>query len=127
MRKKIILVTIIFLALSGFLGWKLPFVMKMESLDLPEECETVYRTQIRMSDVYWLHIEGEKVIKCDLGYEAAKEYIELHNSEAKLTDIEIYEYAGMSDCAIYNSEFDNEFRIQPDSDNYIKIRYFKKL
>ena len=61
-------------------GWKVPVILKIESLHLPEGCETVYPVKVHISDVYWLHIKGEKVIKCSLGYEAAKEYIEAHNT-----------------------------------------------
>ena len=108
-------------------GWKLPIVWRMETLKLPEGCETVYHTKIRISDVYWLHIKGEKVIKCNMGYEAAKAYIEEHNSEKVLKHIEIYPYGGMSDIAIYDSQNDEAFWQQPDRDNYITISYFRKL
>ena len=66
---------------------------------------------------------GIKVIKCDIGYEAAKEYIEEHNSVKALKDIRIYPYGGMSDTAIYDSQFDETFWQQPDRDDYITISY----
>lgn len=131
-RKKKIATAGIFLALAlvaayGLFGWKYRIVRKIERLELPAGCETVYPTQVHLSDVYWLHVKGEKVIKCGLGYEAAKEYIEAHNAPSLLKDIDIYEYAGMSDIAIYDSEFDKDFWKQPDRDYYIKISYFRKL
>ena len=92
-----------------------------------EECEDVYPAKVQISDVYWLHIKGEKVIKCDLGYEAVKEYVETHNYEFMRSGISIYPYAGMSDIAIYDSEFDDFFEKQPDKDSYITISYFRKL
>lgn len=110
-----------------FIGWKTPVALSIETLNLPKDCETIYRTKIWISDVYWLHIKGEKVIKCDIGYEAVKEYIETHNSETTLKYIDIYPYGGMSDIAIYDSEFDKWFWEQPDPDNYITISYFRKL
>ena len=99
----------------------------INTLNLPEGCETVYPTKAHVSDVYWWHIKAEKVIKCDMDYKAAKEYIETHNSEETLEYIDIYPYEGMSDIAIYDSEFDKEFWEQPDRDNYIVVSYFRKI
>ena len=107
-------------------GWKIPVLWRIESLELPKGCKTVYQSKVQISDVYWLHIKGEKVIKCDIGYEAAKEYIEEHNSAEELKDIRIDPYGGMSDTAIYDSQFDETFWQQPDRDDYIIISYFKK-
>lgn len=119
--------TFLFLAVLILLGWKIPITVKIETLNLPNGCETVYPTKVWISDVYWLHIKGEKVIKCSLGYEAAKEYIETYNSSSKLKNIDIDPYGGMSDIAIYDAEFDEDFWKQPDQDNYIKIDYFYPL
>lgn len=107
-------------------GWKIPTFLRIETLDLPEGCETVYPTKIQVSDVYWLHTKGEKVIKCSLGYEGAKAYIEAHNSKESLKNISILPYGGMSDIAIYGSQYDETFWQQPDQDNYITISYFRK-
>lgn len=104
----------------------MPILWRMEMLKMPEGCKTVYHTKIRISDVYWLHTKGEKVIKCDMGYELTKAYIEEHNSPKMLEYIDICQYGGMSDLAIYDSEFDEMFWQQPDQENYIKISYFKK-
>ncbi len=59
----------------------MPIVWQIETLRLPQDCKTVYHTKIRVSDVYWLHTKGEKVIQCEMGYEAVKAYVEEHNSE----------------------------------------------
>lgn len=120
-------VTVLFIVFILLAGWKIPIILKIETLKLPPGCETVYPAKVWISDVYWPHIKGEKVIECDLGYEAAKEYIETHNSKSKLSNISIDSYGGMSDLAIYNSEFDDYFEEQPDKDNYIKIDYFLKF
>lgn len=127
MRKRKLILTAAAVLLLILLGWRLPVIWKIESLRLPEDCETVYPVKIQISDVYWLHIKGEKVIKCSLGYEAAKEYIEANNSLGKLAHISIYPYGGMSDIAVYDAEFDEDFWNQPDRDNYVKISYFRKL
>ena len=69
----------------------------------------------------------EKVIKCDMGYEETKAYIEEYNSEKAREYINIYPYEGMSDIAIYDSQNDEKFWQQTDRENYIKISYFRKL
>ncbi len=107
------------------IGWKIPVVWRIETLKLPKGCKTVYHTKVRISDVYWLHIEGEKVLKYDEGYEALKEYIEEYNSKKALEYIQIYPYGGMSDLAIYDSQNDIEFWQQMDTEAYIKISYLK--
>lgn len=123
-RKLLLLIVLLLYILAG---WKIPIVYCMETLKLPENYETVYHTKIRISDVYWLHIKGEKVIKCDMGYELAKLYIEENNSSEALKYINIYPYEGMSDIAIYDSQYDEIFWHQPDRDKYIRISYFRKL
>ncbi|MCI8322056.1 MAG: hypothetical protein HFI54_00105 [Lachnospiraceae bacterium] len=115
------------LLLYQFIGWRIPITLRMETLNLPQNYETVYPTKMWISDVYWWHIKAEKVIKCDIGYEAAKEYIETHNAKRVLKYIDIYPYGGMSDIAIYDSEFDDEFWERSDQDNYIVISYFRKI
>lgn len=107
------------------IGWKIPVVWRIETLKLPKGCKTVYHIKVRISDVYWLHIEGEKVLKYDEGYEALKEYIEEYNSKKALEYIQIYPYGGMSDLAIYDSQNDIEFWQQTDTEAYIKISYLK--
>ena len=86
-----------------------------------------------MSDVYWLHTKGEKVIQCEMGYEAVKAYVEEQLLKGKdvileiaLEYIQIYPYEGMSDLAIYDSQYDEAFWQQPDQETYITISYFKK-
>lgn len=108
-------------------GWKIPVAWNMETLKLPKGCKTVHHTKIRITDVYWLHIEGEKVIKCDMGYEAVEAYIEEHNSAENLKYIKISWYGGMSSDPIYDAEYDEAFWEQEDRDDYVKICYFRKL
>ena len=100
---------------------------RIDMLEIPEGSEIVYPTKTRISDVYWIHIKGEKVIKCDMDYKAVKEYIDEHNSERALKNIDVYPYGGMSDIAIYEAEFDEMFWQQPDQDNYITISYLRKV
>lgn len=126
-KRKLFLVIFAIILFYIFIGWKIPIALRMETLNLPKDCTTVYHTKVQISDVYWLHIKGEKVIKCDIGYEAVKEYIETHNSETALKYIDIYPYGGMSDIAIYDSQFDEKFWEQSDQESYITISYFRKL
>lgn len=120
--------TVVFVLLFYIVvGWKLPIVWRMETLKLPQGCKTVYHTKIWISDVYWLHIDGEKVIKCDMEYEATKAYIEEHNSAETLKNISISWYGGLLSDPIYDAEYDEAFWEQADRENYVKIRYFRKL
>lgn len=107
-------------------GWKIPVIWRMETLALPEGSKTVYHTKVQISDVYWLHTKGEKVIRCNVGYEAAKAYIEEHNSKEVLKYIDIYPYGGTSDLAIYDSQGDELFWQSPHQEDYITISYLKK-
>lgn len=125
--QKIVLAIVVLTLFYIVVGWKIPVTWRMETLNLPKGCKTVYHTKIRITDVYWLHIEGEKVIKCDMGYEAVKAYIEEHNSAEKLEHISVSWYGGMSSDAIYDAEYDEAFWQQADQDNYVKICYFRKL
>lgn len=124
--RKIVLSVAVMLVCCLLAGWKIPVIWNMEMLNLPEGSRTVYHTKIRISDVYWLHIKGEKVIRCDVGYEAAKAYIEAHNSREALQYIDIYPYGGMSDLALYDSQNDEGFWQQQNQDNYITISYLRK-
>lgn len=124
--RKILLPATVLLLFYILVGWKIPVIWRIETLDLPEDSKTVYHTKIRISDVYWLHTKGEKVIRCDVGYEAAKAYIEEHNSMEVLRYIDIYPYGGISDLALYDSQNDEVFWQQPDRDNYITISYLRK-
>ena len=44
-------------------GWKIPVLWRIETLELPTGWKTVYQTKIWISDVYWLHIKGERLNK----------------------------------------------------------------
>ena len=125
--QKLLWAAIILLLFYVLAGWKMLVARRIEMLEIPEGSEIVYPTKIWISDVYWIHIKGEKVIKCDMDYKAAKEYIEEHNSERALKNIDVYPYGGMSDIAIYEAEFDEMFWQQPDQDNYITISYLRKV
>ena len=128
MRKKYIhRLIVLAILLFVLFGWRIQIILNIACLKLPKGCETIYRTKTQISDVYWWHVKGEKVIKSDLGYKAVKEYIQDNNPAFLLKYISVYGYGGMSDIAIYDSEFDDEFWEQPDQDNYVVIRFLKKL
>ena len=125
LQKLFWIVLVIILFFIG-IGWKIPIAWRIETLKLPKGYKTVYHTKVQLSDIYWLHTKAEKVIKCDMGYEATKTYIETHNSQKALKYIRIYPYGGMSDIAIYDSQYDETFWQSPDQESYIKIDYFRK-
>lgn len=120
-------IVVVICVLCCSVGWKVPAIWKIETLELPEGCETVHPLKVEISDVHWWHISGEKVIACDAGYEAAKEYIESHNPAEKLEHLKIYEYGSIFCDYIYNSEYDEEFEAHYNKNEYVKIVYEKKF
>lgn len=131
--KKIIVITAILSALivSGILlyipCWKFLVLRRIESLHLPEASIEVYPAKAWLSDVYWPHIKAEKVLDCEMGTEAAKEYIETHNPAWKLKNIDIVGYGSMSDTAIYALDYDKEYAQNWNTDHCVHIVYFKKV
>lgn len=123
-----LLAAVILLYTAAF-SWKKPVISQIDDINLPERCEVIHPARVRWSDVNWEHIEGEKIVKCELGYEETKEYIESHNSKEQLEHIRIYEYGGMFSDPIYNAERDREYEKQPKEEKgkYVKISYFKRL
>lgn len=126
-RYAIFVIILVICALVGSIGWKIPVIWKIETLKLPDGCETVYPLKVEMSDVHWWHISGEKVIACDAGYDAAKAYIESHNSIVKLHHLSICGYGSMSCDYIYDSEYDEYFEEHYNPDEYVKIVYERKI
>lgn len=132
-RKKAILIVVILAALilSATLlyipCWKCLVSWRIESLNLPEGSVEVYPVKAWLSDVYWPHIKAEKVLDCEMGTEAAKEYIETHNPAWKLKNIEIVGYSAMSDTAIYELDYDEEYARNWNTDHCVHIVYFKKV
>lgn len=124
-----ILLAAIILLYVMLTSWKKPILSQINNLNLPEGCEEVHPAKVRWSDVNWEHIEGEKIIKCEMGYEAAKEYIESHNTKEQLAHIRINQYGGMSSNPIYNAEFDRQYKKQPreEKSKYVEISYFRLL
>ena len=118
---------VVLFALFSVLFWRVPVRWKIETLNLPEGCEMVYPLKMEITDVHWWHISGEKVLRCEEGYQAAKEYIETHNSALKLHNLRFCGYGAMSCDYIYDSEEDPYFAERYDTDEYIKIIYEKKL
>ena len=115
------------IALLVGLCWKPLVTWQIESLHLPEGCVTVHPARVELSDVCWWHIQGEKVLACEQGFESAKEYIESHNSDLKLWHISVLGWGAMSDMFLYDSEYDTEYNENWDRDNYVKIEYSLRL
>jgi hypothetical protein len=107
----------------------MPIQRQINNIKLPDSC-TIYKdTKVKFSDVNWEHISGEKVIICDGGCEYVKQYVEEHNSENQLKNIDICEYSGMSSDWIYNSDYDDTYLSLSDEEKqkYVKIYYFKEV
>ena len=140
MKKKvitiIIVIVLIFVALGTFYTSRICYNMvmnnissKIDSLELPEGSEVFYETKAEASDIIYLHIRAEKVIKCEEGSEYAIDYIKSHNSLS--SNITVTEYGGMSDMEIYavdNISDEDLSTIRADGfDKYIHIIYEKKV
>lgn len=109
---------------AATLLWKIPFYLKLKSINTPDGCEEI-ATKIELSDVYWLHIIGNRVIKYDGGSSAVKEYVLQNNSEAKLENISVYPFfRDWDDYAV--SPYDYEVD-ESDKDKYVVIEYFYKF
>lgn len=98
----------------------------VKEINLPPQSETVRSLRFTVSDVYYVKILGEKVIKSSLPYEDTIRYIEENNSEKQLENICFVPYGGMSDDYIYDSEEDKSFT-KEEQDYYIKIKYVEEL
>ncbi|MCD7778278.1 MAG: hypothetical protein LUH47_07230 [Clostridiales bacterium] len=128
---------VITLAVSAFvvilyllIGWKLPVYYKINSLNLPSGCETVSKTEIIYSDAYSLnHIEGEKIVKYDGGYEKAVEYIEENNSKEKLENIAVSQYVPelSEGLSAFGKEFIEMDLPEDKTKKYVRIAYYKPL
>lgn len=129
--KKFLFVLILIVFLCFMFFWKLPVILTINSLKVPEDAEVLYDTKVIFSDVYESKILGEKVIKCDEGYNYVKNYVEENNSLSQLQYINVAEYFGMTDDAVYFSDFDDNFDLQnmsaEEMNKYVKIRYKKEI
>lgn len=122
-----LLIVVAGIALFVMLCWKPLVTWQINSLNLPEGCVTVHPARVELSDVCWWHIQGEKVLVCEQGYESAREYIESHNSSLKLWNISVLGWGAMSDMFLLESEYDTEYNENWDSDDYVKITYSLRL
>ncbi len=133
MKKLIIILSIIVIIAiaiaTAFFGMKYNGISGIERVILPENCVTVHPTDFQLSDVNWLHIYGEKIVKCPMEFEQLVRFVNEHNSPGALRNIYIekYEVGGKSDIAIYNAAFDDEFLSSPDKESYYRVVYLKKL
>lgn len=124
-----ILIAAVILLYTAASSWKKPVISQIDGINLPEGCEVIHPARVRWSDTNWEHIEGEKIVKCELGYEETKKYIESHNSKEQLEHIRIHAYGGMSSNPIYDAERDREYKNQSmeEKDKYAVISYFRLL
>ncbi len=128
--KKIKITLIVIIALIFLLcinAFKIPVHNHIDSINLPENCDIYKKTKVEWSDVYVPHIIGEKVVKCDLGWEYVRDYVKNNNSSESLNNITICDYFGMSDDYIYSPELDNDNLSKDDYNKYALIKYVKNL
>ena len=124
MKKKITIIfcTIFILITVTILFWRVPIYIKLKTINVPYGCEEI-DTKIILSDAYWFHISGERVIKYDGGYEALNSYVHQNNSEFQLKNIEVTPFfVEKSEYAV--DIFDVE---QAERWKYAVIEYYRKL
>lgn len=129
--RKLIFALILIVLFYFIFCWKIPVILSINGIKLPENCEVIYDTKVEFSDVYEDKILGEKVVRCDEGYEYVKNYVEENNSLSQLEYVNIVEYFGMIDDAVYYPDIDTNFKSksmsEDERDQYIKIRYRKEI
>ena len=129
--RKLIFSLILIVLFYFIFCWKIPVILSINGIKLPENCEVIYDTKVEFSDVYEDKILGEKVVRCDEGYEYVKNYVEENNSLSQLEYVNIVEYFGMTDDAVYYPDIDTNFKSksmsEDERDQYIKIRYRKEI
>ena len=123
MKKVFVVILFIILAItvSILLLWKIPFYAKLKSISVPDGCEEI-TTEIEFSDVYRLHIIGERVIKYDGGYDVLEDYVQRNNSDAKLKNISVHPFfTDRDDFAVYPNDYEVDAKEQ---DKYCVIEYY---
>lgn len=131
MRKKLLFIICPIVIIIGVILGTYTYLFRepsciVKGINLPPQSETVHSLRFTVSDVYYVKILGEKVIKSSLTYEDTIRYIEENNSEEQLENICFIPYGGMSDDYIYDSEEDSSFT-KEEQDYYIKIKYVEEL
>ena len=117
----VIFCTVFVIVTAILLLWRIPFYAKLKSISIPDGCEEI-TTEIEFSDVYWLHIIGERVIKYDGGYEALEDYVQRNNSNAQLKYISVHPFfIDWDDCAVCPNDYDVD---EQEHDKYCVIEYY---
>lgn len=126
MKKKITIVicTIFILMIAAILFWKIPIYLKLNAIDIPDSCIEI-ETDVILSDVYWLHIAGERVIQYDGDYEALNTYIQQNNSAFQLKNITVVPFfRDTSESVIHPDKYNIA---ESERQNYAVIKYYRQL
>lgn len=126
----IILAIVISLIIIIINFWEIPYYIKFEEIKLPEDCEIVYKTKVKYTDIYNGYILCEKVVKCDKGSEYVEQYIRENNKSIFANNVNATDYFDvLSDMRIYYWEYDDNFNSkkmsQEEKDKYVHIGYVK--
>ena len=73
----------------------------IDSLNIPESATVFLETKSEVSDIYYVHVRAEKIIRCEEGSEYFIQYVKDNNSSLALLLIDVYDMGGMSDMTIY--------------------------
>lgn len=109
-----------------FLLWKLPFYYILNQVKLPENCKT-FQTKVVLTDVYTVHILGEKVIVSDMNEEELEKYIQENNSQKWIKHISVSPFfREWDDFAVFPEDYEEEIP-EEEKGNYYVITYYLKL
>lgn len=117
----VILMTVMVIAVVTL--WKVPVLIGLNNINIPENCEEI-KTEVVLTDVYEWHILGEKVFKCDDGYESVKKYVEANNSKKDLAKIHVAPFfREWDDFAVFPNDYYDKVN-KEDYDKYCVLVYY---
>lgn len=121
--KKIIIIScslIIIIILIIVLNWKSIVYFRLNSINLPENCET-YEINVNLNHFHLYHTIGSKVIKSDSGLNYVKKYIEENNSKLTLSNIRVKDFFTEREYAMF--EYEEKIPVS-ERNKYIEIEFY---
>ena len=124
-------VVLLFATPLGYLVICKSAIRHVESVKIPEDSEIYLDTKAEVSDIYWIHVRAEKVIRVEEGDDYVTKFIKDNNSPLALANISVHGMSGMSDMEFYDfdmlSEDEQNKLLEDGIDKYVRIEYERKL
>ncbi len=122
----LVIAVVICIIFSLFFGWKIPVYLQLYRINLPDGYGTL-KTKVILSDVYTLHIIGERVVNVDMELEEFEQYVRSHNTEKQLGHIMILPFfRPWDDYAVFPDAYEDKVP-EEEKDHYFVLRYYKHL